>query len=201
MGILALCVSEDSVDGGETVNIGLIGKLGSGKTTAAKHIAAEYGYNRYSLAAPMREIVRIVYPHMDKKDPRYRQLMQKLGTDWFRSYDEDVWVNVLLFRTSLETHPVVVDDVRFVNEARTLLEKGWLLIYIDASDEVRKQRCIERDGHWDESVLNHSSETQIEEAAQYAQYSIDGDLELDEFLEELDEIVQRHKCAFDEWEG
>ena len=186
---------------GKTPNIGLIGKLGSGKTTAAKHIATEYCYKRYSLAAPMREIVRIVYPHMDKKDPRYRQLMQKLGTDWFRSYDEDVWVNVLLFRTSLETHPVVVDDVRFVNEARTLLEKGWLLIYIDTSDEVRKQRCVERDGHWVESVLYHPSETQVEEAAQYAQYSIDGDLELDEFLEELDEIVQRHKCAFDEWEG
>jgi len=172
------------------VNIGLIGKLGSGKTTAAKHIATEHGYKRYSLAAPMREIVRIVYPDIKgKDDPRYRPLMQKLGTDWFRSYDEAVWVNVLLSRTSLETHPVVVDDVRFVNEARILRDKGWKLIYINASDEVRKQRCTERDGHWDESVLDHPSETQIEDAAKYAHHAIDGDLELDEFYEALDRTL------------
>lgn len=171
------------------MNIGLIGKLGSGKTTAAKHIATEYCYKRYSLAAPMREIVRIVYPYLDKRDPRYRQLMQKLGTDWFRAYDEDVWVNVLLSRTSLETHPVVVDDVRFPNEARILRDRGWQLIYINASDEVRKQRCIDRDGHWDESVLSHPSETQIEEAAKYAHHVVNGDLELNEFLEELDRTL------------
>jgi len=149
----------------------------------------------------MREIVRIVYPYLDKRDPRYRQLMQKLGTDWFRAYDEDVWVNVLLSRTSLETHPVVVDDVRFPNEARILRDRGWQLIYINASDEVRQQRCIDRDGHWDESVLSHPSETQIEEAAQYAQYSIDGDLELKEFGKALDEIVRRLKPNYQIWPG
>lgn len=173
-----------------TTNIGLIGKLGSGKTTAANYLVSEHGYRRHSLADPMREIIRIVYPNMlGKSDPRYRPLMQKLGTDWFRSYDPDVWVNCLLARVELDIHRIVVDDVRFVNEARILRDKGWKLIYINASDEVRKQRCIERDGHWDESVLDHPSETQIEDAAKYAHHAIDGDLELDEFYEALDRTL------------
>lgn len=189
------------------MNIGLIGKLGSGKTTAANYLASEYGYKRRSLADPMREIVKIVYPNMlGKSDPRYRPLMQKLGTDWFRSYDPDVWVNCLLARVELDIHRVVVDDVRFINEAKALRDRGWRLIYIDTSDEVRKQRCIERDGHWDESVLNHPSETEIDKAAKYAHHTINGDLEMKRFCEELSRVVTAPsnyptwpgKCAFDE---
>jgi dephospho-CoA kinase len=148
------------------MNIGLIGKFGSGKTTAAEYLVKEYGYNRMSLADPMRKIVKDIFGVESKTDPRYRRLMQKLGTDWFRSEDKDVWVKHLLRRVEKETRPVVVDDVRFPNEAATLAARGWYIVYLDCSLEVRTQRCISRDGHFDESTLNHPSETGVDEILQ-----------------------------------
>lgn len=46
MGVLASHMAEDSVDGGKTMNIGLIEKSGSGKTTAAKQLVEKFGYFR-----------------------------------------------------------------------------------------------------------------------------------------------------------
>ena len=39
-------MAEGSVDGGKTMNIGLIEKLESGKTTAAKQLVKKFGYFR-----------------------------------------------------------------------------------------------------------------------------------------------------------
>jgi len=39
-------------------NIGIIGKMGAGKTTVAKYLEDKYGYQRTSLAEPMRQIVK-----------------------------------------------------------------------------------------------------------------------------------------------
>lgn len=144
------------------MNIGLIGKYGSGKTTAANYLIEQFGYVKYSLADPMRQICKDIFGIESKTDPRYRRIMQKLGTDWFRSEDPDVWVRHLRKRVANESKSVVVDDVRFLNEAKALLDNGWMLIYLECPLEVRMQRCVNRDGHFDPSTLNHPSEMDVD---------------------------------------
>ena len=145
------------------MNVGIIGKMGSGKTTAANFLVEKHGFVKMSLADPMRQITKEIFGIESKTDPRYRRIMQKLGTDWFRSEDPDVWVRYLLKRVEQETRPVVVDDVRFPNEAITLNRCGWKLVYLDCPYEVRKKRCLQRDGQFDESALEHPSETGVDE--------------------------------------
>jgi dephospho-CoA kinase len=146
------------------MNIGLVGGLGSGKTTIANYLTNNDGYKKYSLADPMREIIQKYFGVNDKHDPRYRSLMQKLGTDWFRNEEPLVWVNYLKNRIEQDNEPLnVVDDVRFVNEAIALLSWGWQLIYIDCPVDIRRSRCIQRDGCFDEKSLEHQSEKQVEQ--------------------------------------
>jgi dephospho-CoA kinase len=145
-------------------NIGVIGKLGSGKTTAANFIIDNYGYIRLSLATPIKEIMKEYLDIKDKTDPRYRKVAQTIGTDWFRSIDDKVWVKHLMKRAGrLKNKSVVCDDVRFLNEAETLLGNRWVLIYLDCPLEIRKARCIDRDGTFDDATVNHPSETGVDD--------------------------------------
>lgn len=54
-----------------------------------------------------------------------RRILQHVGTEGIRAVDPDVWVRLLMSQISLlsdEYGLVLIDDVRFVNEARALCE-------------------------------------------------------------------------------
>lgn len=144
------------------MNVAFTGKFGSGKTTAANYLVEKHGFVKMSLADPMRQIVREIFGIESKSDPRYRRIMQKLGTDWFRSEDPDVWINYLLKRVRDEYRPIVVDDVRFLNEALALVRNGWKIIYLKCPDNVRIERCKARDGHFEDTTMNHFSELGVD---------------------------------------
>lgn len=146
------------------MNIAIIGKLGSGKSTAARFLHDKYGFDLLSLATPIKFIMLEYFEVKDKTDPRYRPLAQKIGTDWFRSEYPEVWVNHLFRRMKKDamTDWIAVDDCRFPNEAEAFLKAGWKLIYLDCSDATRIHRCIARDGTFDPNTLNHKSEIGID---------------------------------------
>ena len=83
--------------------IGICGKARSGKDTAADYIVEECGFNKYSMADPIRSMLDSigVDPSFNKEDPvdRFgkspRQMMQTLGTEWMRNtVNEDGWLNL-----------------------------------------------------------------------------------------------------------
>ena len=75
------------------VVVGFLGRAGSGKSTAAKHLEVKYGFQRLSFAAPLKEMAvelwelasTQVYGTLAQKeevDPRWgisaREIMQRL---------------------------------------------------------------------------------------------------------------------------
>jgi dephospho-CoA kinase len=171
------------------MNIGIVGRMGSGKTTIANYLVEKYGYKKESLAAPMRQFVTDVL-NIDKTDPRYRLAMQELGTEWGRKYDNLCWVRHLLNR--LEMFSVVVDDIRFLNEAKVLHSVGWLLLYLDCPPEVRKHRCVDRDGTFDPETESHPSELEVDEISLVMNNEviyINSGLSLEKVLDQVDEII------------
>ncbi len=101
-----------------SIIIGLCGRAGSGKSTAAKILCQDFGYTELSFAEPIKYAIASMLGvgHPDqlfapevKDDPigddllpaggnviTPRKLMQTLGTDWGRNMiDENLWASLL----------------------------------------------------------------------------------------------------------
>ena len=140
--------------------IGICGRARSGKDTAADYIIEECGFEKYSMADPIREMLESVgvNPSCNKEDtiPMFgkspREMMQTLGTEWGRNcVSEDIWLNLakdLYKRLSDDGgfYGLVIPDIRFENEAEWIRKNG-LLIRIVRPDAM--------------AVASHSSENGI----------------------------------------
>lgn len=119
--------------------IGFAGSMGSGKTTMARALLFYIdGARRVSFAAPLKQALETLgfpEPPAEMKNRPYpgetyswRTLAQRLGTEWGRAIDPDIWVKVLEKQVDLLPCPVVVcDDVRFENEAAMIRKRGVLI--------------------------------------------------------------------------
>jgi len=128
----------------------------------------------------MVELVRSIYTlPIEPEGIKPRGFLQKAGdlcremevncfSDWAIRKANSIH---RLYKSSLEEDvqpspfTVIISDVRMVNEAEAILssENGILVCYT-ASDEVRKERMIKRDGQlMSEEHLSHISEMQMDE--------------------------------------
>jgi len=110
------------------IRIGIVGKMGSGKSTAAKYLEAKYGFHRLSFAMGVKEIAK-KYFGMGKKN---RCLLQSIGMK-MREIMPHVWIAY----TFNNIHPLiwnccdlVIEDVRFENEAAYLRQEKFILLRV-----------------------------------------------------------------------
>jgi hypothetical protein len=72
-------------------------------------------------------------PILGNKTPRY--IMQRVGSELGRDLiDENLWANLTLAeaeRTRALGLPVVIDDMRFPNEAQAIRNAGGVLVHVD----------------------------------------------------------------------
>lgn len=126
--------------------IGLTGLAGAGKSTIAQALIDEHNCARVKFATALKDMLAQlpnITPAMlecptCKETPLEqfngatpRQLMQTLGTDWGRAIDPDFWVKqtLPLIKQYMSLGiSVVVDDVRFENEAQAIYALGGLVI-------------------------------------------------------------------------
>lgn len=170
--------------------IGIAGRKGSGKDTAADMLVKDRSYHKMSFADPIKRVVKIAFRLEDGQltgeakewvDDRYgispRQMMQRVGTDLFRvAFGEDFWIKSLLDR--MRSHPsnrVVVCDVRFRDELEALKGCGAKIIFL-------------RRGHVEEEKDRHISEQGVDDLAGLSDIVIENDGTLHD--------LQRHLDAF-----
>lgn len=122
--------------------IGITGKSGHGKDTAANLLVARHGYTRLAYADALRDMLELglgIEPRWLTTDKNQtipwlgvsgRHLMQTLGTEWGRNQvTADLWRRVLqqrIERLAGETDRIVISDVRFQNEADWVRSVGHL---------------------------------------------------------------------------
>lgn len=144
-------------------NIGVCGKLRSGKDTVAAYLCGHYGYTRFAFGDGLRDICHMLYPDKFENGAKPRALLQGFGQD-ARKYDELVWVRYMFDEIStaeiLSDEPlkVVVSDLRQPVEYYALKARGYVIIRVNAPDEIRLERARAAGDVFDESTLNHETE-------------------------------------------
>ena len=128
--------------------VGLSGPAGCGKSTLADYAVQCLGFKRLKFAAPLKAMTAALLRELslpehdciegslkeaaivaDRYTPRY--IMQTLGTEWGRNkLHEDFWVDLLRQRISQCTGDIIIDDVRFNNEAAMVRQLGGTVIGI-----------------------------------------------------------------------
>jgi len=180
------------------VVISFVGKIGAGKTTAARYLESKYGFIRRNFKDALIFEVQQNFPdllkHFSKEfnlsidelfqvkpDP-VRFLMQNYGTEVRRRDDMNYWIvkwkaAVLDFLHQGKMR-IVVDDCRFINEAQAVrLYDGKIIRVI-------------REGK--EQVSQHRSETEQDEIPVDHVISVP-DGRLDVLFAEVDKIVSANE--------
>lgn len=127
--------------------IAITGFKGHGKSTAAVAVV-KAGFIRTRFADPIKQMLyalglthaqiegaekELPCALLGGKTPRHA--MQTLGTEWGRKFfGEDIWANAWKIEADRilgAGHNVVVDDLRFPNEADMVERMGGLIIRVD----------------------------------------------------------------------
>lgn len=139
----------------EPLVIGLTGRAGAGRDTAADHLCRYYGFVRCSFAAALKDMAAsmldnagVDYAHLYEPSRKElpiaalhgvsaRQIMQTLG-DWGRALHPDWWVAMMAGHLGLTpgalapVHDrIVVTDVRFPNEAAWVRAQHGLVVRLE----------------------------------------------------------------------
>ena len=144
------------------MRIGFIGKMRSGKDTAAEYLCSKYSDSFiYKFADPLYDIERAIFsiahvPIPEDKTKR-RRLLQFLGTEWGReTIDPDIWINIMAHRlqSARDWENIFVTDVRFPNEVAVLKENGFKIFKIIRPDSEREKFGATHQSHLSETALD-----------------------------------------------
>lgn len=175
--------------------IGLTGFKKSGKSTVATHLGIKYNFQRINMKDALIAEMKKNFPDLiqffcglynmtidelfEEKPEGFRELMQNYGTEVRRGDKDSYWTEQWRERSysarDLKQN-IVVDDVRFLNEAQAVRDKGGIIIRVVRND-------IPTGGA-------HSSERQQLEITPDYVVSV-GKGEQAKLMEEVDAIMQK----------
>ena len=152
--------------------IGISAKIGCGKTTLTnlfiqyhpqfirkafadllkQEAAATYGYpNIWNYTEDGKNQV-VNHFNLPKKDMTVREILQWHGTDFRRKQDPDYWVKLMDRQVDSDYFNIIVDDVRFRNEADFVKRRNGKLIRLNPYP-----------GWKPNEFANHRSETDLDD--------------------------------------
>ncbi|KAB7657650.1 hypothetical protein GBN78_08390 [Bacillus sp. B2-WWTP-C-10-Post-4] len=151
--------------------IAITGKARSGKTELSHYAWMLFGFKEFDFSAVLKDEFHRLFPHIPR-DPKPRAYYQKFG-QWLREVDPDIWVKMTMgkvhkycFEDALNkvNHKpkVLVNGVRQPNEFSRLRDEGFVIIRVNASDDLRIARAKEEGDVFTEADLVHDTESHID---------------------------------------
>ena len=178
-----------------TMLVGVGGYKGSGKDESLVTLISQYGFLVTGMSVPIDRSARMINPVItwDKDEDRpvhyieyvdvvcagdftlakehheVRRFLQKLGGDFGRSIDENIWadqVGQTIDETRSDGWNLAVSGIRFPNEIEMIRSRGGLLVWVsrpgfdDTSDKHITETSVSPED-FDVLVLNDGSKKQL----------------------------------------
>ncbi|ARO60169.1 Uncharacterized protein B5E38_2644 [Bacillus cereus] len=177
--------------------IAITGKARSGKTELSHYAWMLYGFKEFDFSAVLKDEFHRLFPHIPR-DPKPRAYYQKFG-QWLREIDPDIWVKITMgkvhkycFEDALNkvNHKpkVLVNGVRQPNEYQRLRDEDFIIIRVNASDDLRIGRAKESGDVFTEADLEHETESHIDNFE--VDYEINNVGAIGEMYEQFDTIMR-----------
>lgn len=169
--------------------VAFAGLAGSGKSTAAMAAGVLPGVwtRRIGFADPIKYMLTaagLADPLRMTQEPSYkdlpcpvsgvtpRRMMQTLGTEWGReTIDPAIWIKLAMREVdkSCDYDAVIIDDLRFENEATAVRERGGIVAHvirdgIEQGDHASESGVVQRAG--DHVLFNDGTEYEWESLVQ-----------------------------------
>ena len=138
------------------MKIAITGKMCAGKSTLANLI--QQIDSRYEIYSFGQKVKDIAYDLFDMKE-KDRTLLVSIGTK-MREINPDVWINYIIHKTKNKKF-CIIDDLRYQNEYEALIKNNFIIIQINISPELQKERIKDLyPNNYQDHILNieHESE-------------------------------------------
>lgn len=196
--------------------IGIIGNIGSGKSTVSEYLVNNYNYEEYSFASPIKNIAinmgfdynQVYGSQINKLEiNKYwgisgREFMQKIGTEFGRNIIHDILPNMNIGKSN--SLWVKIFEIKYENHVKTNNNKS--VVVSDCRFENEIQSIRDRGGYIikivrdkatpvanekkiDDKIYNHSSEMHISNL--YYDSVINNNTTKDDLFESIDCILRK----------
>ncbi|HHT7127804.1 hypothetical protein [Bacillus cereus] len=177
--------------------IAITGKARSGKTELSHYAWMLYGFKEFDFSVVLKDEFHRLFLHISR-NPKPRAYYQKFG-QWLREIDPDIWVKMTMgkvheycFEDALNkvNHKprVLVNGVRQPNEYQRLKEEGFVIIRVNASDDLRIGRARNAGDVFTEADLGHETESHIDSFE--VDYEVNNDWDLVQLYDQFDVIMR-----------
>jgi len=143
------------------MKIAIAGKICSGKSTLCKGIMKEFSDINFEKRSFADSVYELAYKLFDMKE-KDRNLLQAIGTN-MRKIDEDVWAKNTV--KNIKGKNIIIDDLRFPNEMKYLVENNFFIIRLEISKKLQLERLEKTyPNSWKSQIpkLTHQSETSLD---------------------------------------
>lgn len=148
------------------MKIALCGKMRSGKDVFADILTETYGFKKFKFSSGIKAIIDAFLDNGELV--KVREYYQHIGQG-MRMLDENVWVDHTMkylkdyLRVVDYDADIVISDLRQYNEYKRLREEGFIIIKVEADEDLRIERAVNKGDYFDKESLYHETELSVDD--------------------------------------
>ncbi|MBX0320303.1 AAA family ATPase [Shouchella clausii] len=176
------------------MNIGITGKIRSGKDTVGRYLVDNHSYTQFAFGTRLKEQFFNTFPWMNIEGKKPRKNIQMFGQQC-RAIDPEVWVKQCFQDIDQWNHyrsegQVVITDIRQPNEFKKCKEEGYFIIRVEADEDVRIKRMIENGDVFEKEDLYHETELSVDK------FDVDLVIDNNGTLEQLIQQIKQFESTY-----
>ena len=112
--------------------VAIAGLARAGKDTIGSFLIENHRFTRVAFSEPLYDILYSAQEICGFEKQKDRKFLQWVGTEWAREHDPNIWVRLALKKINSNhlLEPVVITDLRYVNELESLKKNGFTLVRV-----------------------------------------------------------------------